>query len=197
MLTVVSVYCVAVIVALVVGWRAVARGLTARQVAARVALVLYLGWLIGATFFPIPVSGHLTHGELGPAERLLERYNAPNVVPLRAIRETAALGWGWPAVRLLAGNVLVFVPFGVLLPAIFPGVRRLWRMAIAGLALSASIELSQLAVSLLLGYWYRMSDVDDLLLNAAGVLLGYGLFAAARGARHRGGSDAPGTTPRR
>jgi glycopeptide antibiotics resistance protein len=73
------------------------------------------------------------------------------------------------------------------MPAIFPGARRWWRTALAGLTLSASVELSQLAVSLLLGYWYRMSDVDDVLLNVAGVLLGYGLFAAARRAR-----SAPG-----
>jgi glycopeptide antibiotics resistance protein len=185
------VYLVAVIVAIVAGWRAAARGLAAWQVAVRVVLVLYLGWLAGATFFPLPLGGHLSPVELGPAERLLDRYNAPNLVPLRAIRETAALGWGWPAVRLLAGNVLVFVPFGVLLPAIVPGVRRWWRMALAGLALSASIELGQFAVSLLLGYWYRMSDVDDLLLNVAGVLLGYGLFAAVHAARPPRDDAAP------
>jgi glycopeptide antibiotics resistance protein len=189
MLTVVIVYPLAIVLAIVVGWRAATRGLTAWQVAARVALVLYLGWLIGATLFPIPVSGHLPRAELSPTERLLDRLNAHNIVPLRAIRETAALGWGWPAVRLLAGNVLVFVPFGVLLPAIFPGVRRWWRMTLAGLALSASIELSQLAVSLLLGYWYRMTDIDDVLLNVAGVLLGYALLVAAATRR--------GTTPRR
>jgi glycopeptide antibiotics resistance protein len=191
MLTVAIVYPVAIIVAIVVGWRAATRGLTAWQVAARVALVLYLGWLIGATLFPIPVTGHLLRAELSPAERLLDRLDAPNVVPLRAIRETAALGWGWPAVRLLAGNVLVFVPFGVLLPVIFPGVRRWWRMMFAGLALSASIELSQFAVSLLLGYWYRMTDIDDVLLNIAGVLVGYGLFVAARRARRAADLESP------
>jgi glycopeptide antibiotics resistance protein len=183
MLSATIVYLVAVIIAIVIGWRAATRGLTAWQVAARVALVLYLGWLIGATLFPLPLDGHLTPAELGPTERLLNRYNAPNIVPLRAIRETVALGWGWPAVRLLAGNVLVFVPFGALLPVIFPVVRHFWRMALAGLALSASVESGQFAVSLLLGYWYRMSDVDDLLLNVAGALLGYGLFVAARRAR--------------
>jgi len=183
MLSAAIVYPVAIVVAIVVGWRAATHGLAAWQVAASVVLVLYLGWLVSATLFPLPLGGHLTPAELGPAERRLDRYNAPNLVPLRAIRETAELGWGWPAVRLLAGNVLVFAPFGVLLPAIFPGARRWWRTALAGLALSASVELSQLAVSLLLGYWYRMSDVDDVLLNVAGVLLGYGLFAAARRVR--------------
>jgi hypothetical protein len=115
--------------------------------------------------------------ELSPTERLLDKYNAPNVVPLRAIRETAALGWGWPAVPLLGGNVLVFVPFGLLLPAIWPWLRRPWRMLLAGLSVSAAIELSQLAVSSYLGYHYRMTDVDDVLLNTCGVLLGFAGFA--------------------
>jgi glycopeptide antibiotics resistance protein len=194
MLSALIVYPVALCVAVFVGWRAAARGLSAAQVAARIILVLYLGWLVGATLFPLPLTGHLAASELGPAERLLDQYNAPNLVPLRAIRETAALGWGWPAVRLLAGNVFVFVPFGLLLPVIWPRPHRFWRLAFAGLALSASIELGQLAGSLSLGYWYRMSDVDDLLLNVAGVLLGYGLFTLLRALWRR---DAAGAAGRR
>ncbi len=185
MLTVALVYPAAFVAAVLVAWRALAQGLPAWQVAARVALALYLGWLIGATLFPIPVTGHLTRAELGPTERLLDRLNAPNVVPLRAIRETAALGWGWPAVRLLAGNVLVFLPFGVLLPAIWPRLGRPWRMLLAGLLLSTAVELSQLAVSLYLGYRYRMTDIDDVLLNTCGVLLGFAAFALVDAARRR------------
>ena len=36
---------------------------------------------------------------------------------------------------------------------------------------------------LAVGYWYRMTGVDDLLLNVAGVLLGFGVYAAIRGRR--------------
>jgi len=191
-LAAVIIYPLAVVAAIVVGWRAVTRGVPPWQVVARVALVLYVAWMIGETLFPLPLGGQLTHAELDPVQRLLDRLNAPNLVPLRAIRETAALGWGWPAIRLLGGNVLVFAPFGVLLPAIWPRLARFWRMALAGLAFSLAIELSQLAVSLAVGYWYRMTDVDDLLLNVAGVLLGFGIYAAIRGrrARARGGGRA-------
>ena len=83
--------------------------------------------------------------------------------------------------RLLAGNVLVFIPFGLLLPAIWPRLARLWRIALAGLLFSAAIELSQLGISLLLGYWYRMADIDDVLLNVGGVLLGYGACRSGGG----------------
>jgi glycopeptide antibiotics resistance protein len=191
MLTVALVYPIFFAAALLVAWRGVARGLGPWQVATRVALVLYLGWLAGATLFPIPVAVHLTPAQLGPTERLLDRLNAPNVVPLHGIRETAALGWGWPAVRLLAGNVLVFVPFGFLVPTIWPRMGRSWRMLLAGLLLSGGVELSQLALSLYLGYWYRMTDVDDVLLNTCGVLLGFALFAAVRAWSRRGTPGGP------
>jgi glycopeptide antibiotics resistance protein len=35
-------------------------------------------------------------------------------------------------------------------------------------------------VSIALGYSYRVSEVDDVLLNFAGVLLGYAVFVALR-----------------
>ena len=191
MLTVTLVYSLALAVAVFVAWRGVAKGLGPWQVAARVALVLYLGWLAGATLFPITVGGRLTPAQLDPTERLVDRLNAPNVVPLRAIRETAALGWGWPAVRLLAGNVIVFMPFGFLVPVIWPRLGRPLRMLLAGLLLSGAVELSQLAISLYLGYWYRMADVDDVLLNTCGVLLGFALLVAVRAWRGRGTRGAP------
>lgn len=199
MLTIALVYPVAFVIAVLVAWRGFARGLGARQVLARVALVLYLGWLAGATLFPIPVTGHMTPAQLDPTERLLDRLNAPNLVPLRAIRESAALGWGWPAVRLLAGNILVFVPFGFLLPVIWPRLGRPWRMLLAGLFLSGAVELSQLAVSLCLGYYYRMTDVDDVLLNTCGVLLGFAALIAVRAWSRRGTPGGPlgPTTPSR
>jgi glycopeptide antibiotics resistance protein len=38
------------------------------------------------------------------------------------------------------------------------------------------IEASQLAISLLLGVCYRSVDINDVLLNACGVLVGYMLY---------------------
>ena len=39
-----------------------------------------------------------------------------------------------------------------------------------------ALETAQLGVSLLIGAAYRSVDINDVLLNAAGVLLGYALF---------------------
>ncbi|MFA4966508.1 MAG: VanZ family protein [Thermoleophilia bacterium] len=174
MLTAPSIYPIALGFAAFAGWRGVARRLPAGQIAARVLLAVYLGWLIGATLFPLPLQG------IAGGEGLAGVLNHPNFVPFATIGETLALPGLWPRVRLLGGNVLVFAPVGLLLPTIWPRLARLRRIALAGLLVSLSLELGQLAVSLLLGTWYRMSDIDDVLLNVGGVLLGYELLLALR-----------------
>lgn len=67
------------------------------------------------------------------------------------------------------GNLLLFIPFGWLVPLIWKKWDRLPRVAGAALALSFLIEASQLLNN-------RFSDVDDLIINTAGALLGYALF---------------------
>jgi glycopeptide antibiotics resistance protein len=70
------------------------------------------------------------------------------------------------------GNVLLFAPIGFLLPLLFPAMRRWWRVLAVGVGVSLTIELYQLA-------WpgVRKADVNDVLLNALGAVLG---FAALR-----------------
>ena len=66
------------------------------------------------------------------------------------------------------------------------------RIAVAALAFPVAIELAQLAVSLLVGYSYRVTEVDDVLLNFAGVLLGFALYVALSGTLSAPVTDAAG-----
>lgn len=68
------------------------------------------------------------------------------------------------------GNLLGFIPFGLLLPLAFPWFRHLFKMLLAGFMVSLGYETTQLLTGL--GIW----DVDDLLLNTAGVLIGFIVF---------------------
>ncbi len=73
-------------------------------------------------------------------------------------------------------NLLLTVPFGVYLRFYFK--RRLWQTALMSFLLSLSFELLQL--SGLLGLYdkpYRLFDVDDLMINTLGGLLGFALAA--------------------
>ena len=92
----------------------------------------------------------------------------------------AAVGYGLDRQqgRYLLGNVIAFAPLGLFLGALRPHEHGWRRTLMTGLAVSVAIEGAQLALSLLMGYWYRIADIDDLILNTAGVLLGYGAFRA-------------------
>lgn len=70
----------------------------------------------------------------------------------------------------LVGNVVMFIPLGLLLPGAFPGLARFWRTALAAAGVMCVVELLQ--ALLLVGF----CDVDDLILNLAGVTIGYGLY---------------------
>ena len=68
----------------------------------------------------------------------------------------------------LLGNVLAFVPLGLLLPLLWPFFRSWHRTVLAGMLFSAGIELMQL-------FTFRVTSVDDVLLNGLGALAGYWL----------------------
>ena len=74
----------------------------------------------------------------------------------------------------VVGNAAMFIPSGIILPVVYPRLNRFWKVLLAGICISLAIELLQLPFSV------RASDVDDLLLNTLGVILGYGLYAALR-----------------
>ncbi|MFC8193253.1 VanZ family protein [Cellulomonas sp. NPDC057328] len=131
--------------------------------AARVAFGLYLVVLAGAAFLPLPL-GMPARGSGVAYELTLHR---PDL-----------LG-GWEAQR----NVLMTVPFGLLLPLV---VR--WRyeaLLVACVAVTVVVETGQLAVSALVGWPWRAFDVNDLLLNTVGGLLGLAVTGAVLAAVRR------------
>lgn len=66
-------------------------------------------------------------------------------------------------------NILLFVPLGFLLPLLWKEFRSRRTMCFTGFLLSLGIELAQLLN-------YRISDVDDLIMNTLGAWLGYELL---------------------
>lgn len=66
-------------------------------------------------------------------------------------------------------NVLLFVPLGILAPLIWDRLCRVLPMLGVSFGFSLLIELSQLLNN-------RSTDVDDLILNTLGGLVGFGLF---------------------
>ena len=95
-----------------------------------------------------------------------------NFVPSIVGYLTGELTGGLWARTMLVGNVLLLLPLGFLTPFLMKAPS--WKRALLlGLGVSSVIELVQPVFG-------RSCDVDDVLTNALGALLGYLLFAAFR-----------------
>jgi len=103
-------------------------------------------------------------------------HNTPEWRPIVPVVQELGTG-GHPLVTILqvVGNVVLFVPFGALVPALVPWLRRGGRVILAGAAVSVLIELWQLTMPQV-----RHSDVNDVITNTLGVALGWGVVLAAR-----------------
>lgn len=73
-------------------------------------------------------------------------------------------------------NILLLVPFGFGLP--FIANLRMKRVVAAGVLLSLSIELLQLVTGRIGGVTFRVADINDVIFNSVGVVVGYLLFVA-------------------
>ncbi|WP_252312890.1 VanZ family protein [Sinobaca sp. H24] len=68
---------------------------------------------------------------------------------------------------ILAGNIIMFMPFGFLLGLIlYSRAKVIWLVPLLAMLLSISIELAQFM------FTYRVSNIDDVILNTTGGVLG-------------------------
>lgn len=74
------------------------------------------------------------------------------------------------AVINLVGNVIMFVPLGWLLPAVWEKLRAFFKTFLLAGAVICAVEAVQYLTAL------GSCDIDDLILNLLGVILGYGLW---------------------
>lgn len=74
------------------------------------------------------------------------------------------------AIVNFVGNTCMFIPVGIVWPIVFRELDKPWKVIAAGVGYSLCIEILQLP------FFGRCSDVDDLLLNSLGYILGYGVY---------------------
>ena len=72
------------------------------------------------------------------------------------------------------GNTAMFIPLGIVWPSVYKGLDTHWKVISAGIGVSLCIEILQLP------FYDRVSDVDDLLLNSLGFIIGYLLYLPAK-----------------
>nr|WP_326791900.1 VanZ family protein [Streptomyces sp. NBC_00841] len=141
-------------------------------VAALVALTAFSFALAKVTLTPSSASEDLVRSNLRPGRSL--RQYAEDYTFLAACKQAG-------------GNLLLGVPFGILLPILVPRRLRMLRMVLLTVTVMVVIELVQGA--LVTG---RAFDIDDVILNTSGALLGY--LLVGRRISHRYHVLANGTT---
>ena len=80
------------------------------------------------------------------------------------------------------GNTAMFIPIGIIWPSVLRKLDTSFKVISAGIGLSLFIEILQLP------FFDRVSDIDDLLLNSLGFLLGYGIYLIFKKASKKSGA---------
>ncbi|OIJ12747.1 VanZ family protein [Anaerobacillus arseniciselenatis] len=120
----------------------------------------YLLALIYVTLFAWNYGASL--GPVGPGGR---NYN---LIPFRSIYRIAVYS---PTIvdpiKILIGNIVLFIPFGFLAPIAVRFLRKsIIVTTILGMLISVAIETSQFL------FTYRVANIDDVILNTFGALIG-------------------------
>lgn len=96
-----------------------------------------------------------------------------NLIPFQEIKRfwiyRERIGY-FAAFLNLGGNVIGFLPLGFILPVISYRFRNGWLTGLIGFSLSLFVECAQLVFKV------GCFDVDDLMLNTLGAVLGYAMF---------------------
>ncbi|KMS77444.1 membrane protein [Streptomyces viridochromogenes] len=116
-------------------------------------MVAFAVVLAKLTLQPSPASEALTHTNLRPGRSLRAYLDQPE------LRD---------AVRQIGGNLLLGVPFGILVPVVAPRTRGVLRVLLLTATVMLLVEFAQGA--LVTG---RAFDIDDVILNTTGALIGY------------------------
>lgn len=135
-----------------------------------ILVYINLAVLFRITFFP------LYHDESGSIQPLI--FDTGDIFPLNInlvpFQNIFDFSTTKDMLINIVGNITMFIPTGIILPMIYKKLRSFPRTTLAGGLISLSIEIIQLP------FCERTSDINDLILNTLGVVLGYGIYASAR-----------------
>jgi glycopeptide antibiotics resistance protein len=142
----------------------------------RFLFVIYIFMVGSVTLFPLPI------GFPSNFENLSFYIN---VIPLVSIiKQISQIGVAYDGdvifmigliTRNVGGNILLFIPLGFLVPKLWGNFKRFKHVFLLGLGVTISIEFLQLLESLV-GGWGRVTDIDDVICNVIGVVIGYYMY---------------------
>ena len=117
------------------------------------------------TFFPFSkVDGRVQPLIFDPVQMWNFRIN---LLPLVYLADYEVL---WEMKVNLIGNIAMFIPIGIIWPSVYRKLDTHKKVIAAGVGFSLLIEILQLP------FYDRVTDIDDLILNSLGFLIGYGIY---------------------
>lgn len=136
----------------------------------RVIFFLYLLLVIRLIIFKYPFYRLEEIASSWEKGVILEGLDTANFTLFKTIRMYIDYAYKLNSFENLVGNVIVFVPFGFLLPYVLTWGRNFFVMLLNAFVFVLGIEVFQLFSA------FGAFDVDDILLNCVGAVLGYFIF---------------------
>ena len=130
--------------------------------------VIHVTLVIALTIFPIPIAGQEFY-------RQTRGMSEDNIVPFATIG-AQLMHLSLNTIRQLVGNMLALVPLGIYAPELWPALRDWRKFVLLAIAFGVGIELAQYAGSLVEGFTYRVTDIDDAIMNASGAVIAFLLW---------------------
>jgi len=134
----------------------------------------HIAGVVAVTLFPLPVQPEVIE------EHRAAQLASNNFIPLASLIDALTAGGPRAVVSQSVGNFIMLIPFAIYAPLMFRRLRSFPITLLAGIMFSLIVETTQLAISALLGFTYKIADIDDLILNTAGVAVGYAGFLFLR-----------------
>ena len=136
----------------------------------KLLFLLYLLLVIRLLIFKYPVEELKAIVDSWEKGVILEGLESANFTLFKTIKMYIRYAYKLNSFENLVGNVAVFIPFGFFLPRISRWVNHWFMVLTSAFFFSLGIELFQLFSA------FGAFDVDDLLLNSVGALIGYILY---------------------
>lgn len=128
--------------------------------------IAYITAVVCIVFFPILYDEPVVYGN---------GYTWYNLVPFATIAETVSGGFGETAFLQIFGNILLSVPFGFFV-MMWMKKPKLWKMFVFAFGFTVTIEITQMFLGFAINNMYRNVDIDDVILNATGAFIGFGIY---------------------
>lgn len=136
----------------------------------KIFFAIYILFVLKVIIFKYPFEQLYAIAQTWRRGVVLEGLETANFIPFKTIKMYIDYAYKLNSFENLAGNILVFVPFGILFPMVRTERKYFMDMFLNVFIFVLGIEVFQLFSA------FGAFDVDDIILNCFGAVLGYIIY---------------------